>query len=188
MSDGNPLVEAAAEVQDLCQEHSWRFCFIGGLAVLRWGEPRMTRDVDLTLIAAFGDEHRYVDVLLDRLEARLDDARTFGIENRVVLARATNGVPVDVALGALPFEQRTVDRASAYPIAGRELITCSAEDLVVHKVFAGRTQDWLDVEGIVARQGGHLDRDLIEGELEPLLEVIGSPERLDRLTSMIERD
>lgn len=31
----NPLFVAAAEVQDLCRDRDWGFCFIGGLAVLR---------------------------------------------------------------------------------------------------------------------------------------------------------
>lgn len=185
---GNPLVEAAIQVQALCEEREWRFCFIGGLAVLRWGEPRLTRDVDLTIIAGYGDEERYVDILVGELEPRIDQARGFGIDNRVVLARADNGVPIDIALGALPFEERTVERASPYAIADRELLTCSAEDLVVHKVFAGRERDWLDVEGVVARQGEQLDRELIARELRPLLEAVGTSERLARLHEMFEAD
>jgi hypothetical protein len=46
----NPLFAAAAAVQDLCRERDWGFWFIGGLAVLRWGEPRLTRDIDLTVL------------------------------------------------------------------------------------------------------------------------------------------
>jgi hypothetical protein len=71
----NPLFVAAAAVHDLCRERGWGFCFIGGLAVLRWGEPRLTRDIDLTIIAGFGAEEPVVDGLLDRFDARIDDAR-----------------------------------------------------------------------------------------------------------------
>lgn len=38
----NPVFGAALEVQELCRGKGWRFCFIGGLAVQRWGEPRLT--------------------------------------------------------------------------------------------------------------------------------------------------
>ncbi|GDY21091.1 hypothetical protein LBMAG56_24370 [Verrucomicrobiota bacterium] len=41
------VIQAAAELQAVCQAHGWRFCFIGGLAVLRWGEPRETVDAEL---------------------------------------------------------------------------------------------------------------------------------------------
>lgn len=48
----NPLFAAAAEIQQLCVQAEWPFCFIGGIAVLRWGEPRVTRDVRDALTAA----------------------------------------------------------------------------------------------------------------------------------------
>jgi len=44
----NPIFAAAEEIQAFCRARDWRFCFIGGLANQRWGEPRLTQDVDLT--------------------------------------------------------------------------------------------------------------------------------------------
>jgi len=35
-----PVLVAAIEIQQFCQAREWPFCIIGGLAVLRWGEPR----------------------------------------------------------------------------------------------------------------------------------------------------
>lgn len=49
------------------------------------------------------------------------------------------------------------------------LHTCSAEDLVVLKAFAARPQDWLDVEGVIVRQGPALDRRVVVDELQDLL-------------------
>jgi hypothetical protein len=182
----NPLFVAATAVQDLCRERGWGFCFIGGLAVLRWGEPRLTRDIDLTILASFGAEQTVVDGLFNRFEARIDDARQFALRNRVALLRAANGVPVDVALGALDFEQRAVERASLWDVKEAQLLTCSAEDLIVHKAFAGRDRDWLDVEGIVIRQGEDLDRDLVLRELAPLAELKGSYDATDRLRALFD--
>lgn len=42
------VLAAAGEMQGFCQQQGWRSCFIGGVAVQRWGEPRLTQDVDLT--------------------------------------------------------------------------------------------------------------------------------------------
>jgi hypothetical protein len=182
----NPLFVAAVAVQDLCRERGWGFCFIGGLAVLRWGEPRLTRDIDLTILAGFGAEEGVVDGLLDRFEARIDDARQFALRNRVALLRAANGVPVDVALGALDFEQRAVDRATPWDVKEAQLLTCSAEDLIVHKAFAGRDRDWLDVEGIVIRQGKNIDRALVRRELAPLAEIKGDYDAVPRLQAMFD--
>lgn len=182
----NPLFAAAAEIQDVCQANHWGFCFIGGLAVLRWGEPRLTRDVALTILAAYGSEAPVVDEVLDRFAPRIDDARAFALQNRVVLLRAHNDVPVDVALGALEFESRSVRRASQWNVGEVSLLTCSAEDLVVHKAFAGRDRDWLDVESIVARRGVALDRDRILHEVSPLLELKGSPGDIEQLRALLD--
>jgi hypothetical protein len=155
----NPIFAAALEVQAFCCERGWRFCFIGALAVQRWGEPRLTQDVDLTVIAGFEGEEAYVDALLGRFKGRLLDAREFALQNRVLLLQSELGIPIDVALGAIPFEERAVQRASAFDIQGDvALTTCSAEDLIVLKAFAGRDKDWLDIEGIILRQGDSLDK------------------------------
>ncbi len=60
----NELAATAAELQSLMNEHGWKFCFIGGLAVQVWAEPRYTKDVDLTLLTGFGREEPFIDVLL----------------------------------------------------------------------------------------------------------------------------
>jgi hypothetical protein len=184
----NPIFAAALELQSFCDRQAWRFCFIGGVAVQRWGEPRLTQDVDLSLLTGFGGEERYVDALLGGFSGRRSDARDFALENRVVLLESASGIPLDVALGAMPFEERAVERASAFAVGtGVSLLTCAAEDLVVFKVFAGREKDWLDVEGIVLRQGTSLDTELVFRELEPLLELKEAPEAADRFRAMLGR-
>ncbi|MGH9011820.1 MAG: nucleotidyl transferase AbiEii/AbiGii toxin family protein [Acidimicrobiia bacterium] len=182
----NGLFSAANEVQGVLVAAGWRYCFIGGLAVQRWGEPRLTRDVDLTLLTGFGHEAPFIDLLVRRFDSRIPDAAEFALRNRVLLLKASEGIPVDVALGGLPFEERAVGRATAWPVPdGEPLLTCSAEDLVVHKVFAGRNRDWADVEGIIARQGATLDVTTIEAELVPLLELKGDESALPRLRAML---
>jgi hypothetical protein len=182
------LLRAAADVQGFCVGQSWRFCFIGGLAVQRWGEPRVTRDADLTVITGFGDEGRFVDAILGTFAGRIDDARAFALKRRVVLAQASNGVGVDISLGALPFEERVVERATDFEIdEGIWITTCSAEDLIVLKAFAGRDLDWLDVRGIAIRQGRKLDQELIWSELLPLLDLKETPEDAEKLREILER-
>lgn len=187
----NPIFGAAVEIQAFCRARGWRFCFIGGLAVQRWGEPRFTRDVDLTILTGFGGEAAFVDELLSGFRGRLPDAREFALRHRVALLTSTEGIPIDVALGAMPFEEAAVRRASTYEVApGVGLTTCSAEDLVVFKAFAGRDRDWLDVDGIAARQGSRLDEALIWRELRPLLrlkEDVETEGRLQRLLADARR-
>lgn len=166
----------------MCEAHHWRYCFIGGLAVLRWGEPRETVDVDLTLLTGFGDEGRFVSALLDAFSPRIDDAARFAMQNRVLLLRASSGVGLDIALGGLPFEELAVARSSVFVFPPDvPLRTCSAEDLIVLKAFADRPKDWLDIDGILIRQGADLDWPHILAQLAPLAEVKGAPELVERL-------
>jgi hypothetical protein len=175
----NEVLRAAAQLQGVCEAQGWRFCVIGGLALLRWGEPRETVDVDLTLLTGFGDEERFIQILLGQFAARLEDAAQFALANRVLLLRSKSGVGLDIALGALPFEESAVLRSSSFAFAIDALIrTCSAEDLVVMKAFAARPKDWIDIEGVIIRQSGKLDWGYIRSQLAPLATLKGSPEIL----------
>jgi len=186
----NALIRAAADLQSVCEQHGWKFCFIGGLAVQRWGEPRETVDVDLTLVTGFGDELRYITALLAAFDARVEDAEAFARVNRVLLLRARSGVGLDVALGGLPFEESVVSRSTLFTFPPDvPLRTCSAEDLVVLKAFADRPKDWVDVEGIFIRQAETLDWSYIRTYLSQLAELKDAPElvdKLDRLRQSIE--
>jgi hypothetical protein len=183
------VLAAAGEIQEFCHQRGWSFCFIGGVAVQRWGEPRLTQDVDLTLLTGFGAEELFIDPLLKDFVPRRADARAFGLQHRVLLLQTTKGVPVDVALGGFPFEERSIQRSSPWVWAedGQSLVTCGAEDLVVHKVFAGRDLDWSDVERVLTRQHRKLDFKLIQTELKPLLELKGENEALHKLDQMMAR-
>jgi len=173
---------AAAELQAVCQAQAWKFCFIGGLALQRWGEPRETAHADLTLLTGFGGEEPYIRILLERFAGRIPAAAQFALERRVLLLRSRRGVGLDVALGALPFEALAVERSSEFEyLPGIVLRTCSAEDLVVMKSFAGRGQDWVDVERIIVRQAGKLDWAYIQAQLRPLAELKRSPETMELL-------
>jgi hypothetical protein len=168
----NPLFAPAAEVQQFCREHGWRSTIIRGLAVQRWGEPRQTRDVDLALLTGLGGETRFVDRLLAHYRSRVANARQFALANRVLLLETVAGVPIDVSLAALPFEERAIKRSTPFLVdEAVSITTCSAEDLVVLKVIADRIQDWLDIEGVIVRQGSRLDRQAVLAELRPLLEL-----------------
>ena len=179
------VIGAGREVQDRLSRAGFRFCFIGGVALQRWGEPRFTQDVDLTLLCPFGQEIAVASAIAKLLPPRMAGAVEFASESRVFLARTSDGTPVDIVFGAVDFELRCVERASSFDFGGgMSLTTCGAEDLVIMKVFADRGQDWVDVEAVVLRRGGELDWPLIERELKPLLEVRGGTPSWERLAGL----
>jgi hypothetical protein len=104
------VIGAAWEVQQELSRAGYRFCFIGGVALQRWGEPRYTQDVDLTLLCPFGHEPAVAQALEKLLRPRIAGAVEFTSQSRVFLAQASNGTPVNVAFGAIDFEERCVER------------------------------------------------------------------------------
>lgn len=165
-------IEAALELQRFLEKENLSFCVIGGVALQRWGETRMTTDADATVLTDWVHDESVTDLLLSNFAGRIPNAREFGLQHRVLLLRSARGVALDIALGALPFEENAVARSSLWALPGnRHLRTCSAEDLIVHKSFASRPQDWIDVESIIIRQQGRLHKKLILEELKPLAEL-----------------
>jgi hypothetical protein len=187
MGDLAGVMTAAQEVEAFCRNKRWQFCFIGGIAVQRWGMPRFTQDVDLTLLTGLGNEAAFIDALLQHFPARLTAARQFALDRRVLLASTTSGVDLDIALGAFPFEEESVKRATLWSASESiTLTTCSAEDLVIHKVFAGRDRDWADVEGVLERKHGQLNLAHIRAQIPPLLELKDDVESFGKLERLVE--
>lgn len=187
MSHG-PVLGAALQAQAACEAIGLRGCVVGGVALQRWGEPRYTADADLSVLIEAGDEARVARALLARLPARIADAEAFALRTRVVLAKSAEGVGLDIVLAGLPFEARVVEWASPWDLGdGTHLRTCSAEDLVVMKSFAGRDKDWADVTSVLERQGKQLDLALIREELWPLLAAKQAPELVAEFERRVAR-
>jgi hypothetical protein len=180
------LITEAHNFQKLCQGFNWMFCFIGGLAVLQWGEPRLTRGVDVSILTGFGDENEFISAILKTYTPRLPDAEQFARQHRVLLVQTGSGVDFDISFAALPFEEEMIRRSVLVEyLPGIELQICSAEDLIVLKFFANRVQDWRDVTSIVERQGTEtLDWDYILTSLEPLVELKNEPQIIERLKGL----
>ena len=164
-----------------------RYCIIGGIALQRWGEPRTTLDVDVTVLTDFGAEAPVVKKLLQLFEPRIDDAEQFALENRILLLKNAE-VGLDISLGALPYESEMMQRASDWELGNGQLIRCcSAEDLVVQKAFADRDRDWADIASILRRRPKGIDRGLVEQELATLLPLKPDNPIAARLSTLFDK-
>ncbi|UQA61765.1 hypothetical protein [Polyangium aurulentum] len=87
---------------------------IGGVAVSLLSKPRTTKDLD---VVAWLPDHDAWPTFLRSGEAhgvvpRIQDALGFALEARVMLLRhEPSGVPIDLSMGALSFEENAVRRA-----------------------------------------------------------------------------
>ena len=178
------LVDLGIVVQEFLESHGLNFCFIGGLALQRWGENRFTGDVDLSVLTGFENEERVADLLLSRFAGRISGAKDHALRHRVLLLEC-DGIGIDVGFAGFDYEIEMMRRASAFEfLEGLWLRTCSAEDLVVMKAFASRPRDWEDIRGILIRQEGKLDWALILSALGPLAELKEDPAILPTLETL----
>ena len=139
----------------------------------------------LTILTGFGGEAGYIEELCRAFAQRVPDAAGFAQRSRVLLLQSERGIPIDISLGALPFEERVVERATFHRFLDTVCLnTCSAEDLVTLKAFADRSRDWADIEGMVLRSGHLLEWSGLEDELRPLCEAKEAPHILPRLRAL----
>jgi hypothetical protein len=181
------LISEAVRLEEFLRGRGWRFCFIGGIAVQHWGEPRLTRDLDISLLTGFGGEEPYVDGLLAEYPPRMSGARAFALARRVLLLCTPGGAGIDVSLAALPFEEDAIGRAVRVELLpGMGLTLCSAEDLLVMKIFAGRDTDLRDARSVVVRQGVEgLDLDYVRRHLAELSVAAGDEAIVGRLEKVL---
>ena len=178
----NHIFDVAKSVHESLKATEIPHVFIGGLAVLAWGEVRVTNDVDLSVLCPFGFEEPLIDSLLRLFPNHDSTAKEFALQNRVLLVKSHTGIGIDIGLAGFPYEEEALQRARLVEIAmGVTLPVVAPEDLIVMKTFAGRPRDWLDVRTILIRQRENLDWSIVERALPELLELIAEPERWGRL-------
>jgi len=154
----NGQFEAAWQLHRFLTERNIPYVVIGGIAVQRWGEPRLTIDVDLAILLPAGGEEQRLRDIVATFPSRLKDVVAFALEHRVLPIDVPRASPADLSLALPGFEEEAIARAVSYDVGqGRIVRLCTAEDLVVYKCVAGRPQDVMDIEGVVARQGDSLD-------------------------------
>lgn len=162
------------------------FTLIGGQAVLLHGDPRLTQDIDVTLGLPPGRWRDIVDACADvGLEPLPDDVRGF-VETTFVLPALdeATGIRVDLIFSSTPYETHAIQRAIRVEIGGQRVPFVTAEDLIIHKLFAGRPRDLDDAASVVRRKGPELDWDYMRVWAEAFAQVEGRealPSQLEEL-------
>ena len=183
MAQSQRLKAALAGVARLLDELRVPYMVIGGYAVTIWGQPRFTADLDLTLHCLV-PEQSLIEQLLRPLTALVADPVRFVQERRVLPARTSNGIAVDIVFAGLPYEVAAIERAVPVEVAGYSVRICTAEDLIVHKIISSRPRDREDILGIVQRQGNRLDRSYLAPIVRELATALDQPDIFDFYRSL----
>ncbi len=129
------------------------YMIIGGQAVLLYGESRLTRDIDLTL-GIEPDEFDKVSALAENigLEILVPHPEEF-VRKTLVLPTEDpeSGFRIDFIFSMTPYEKSAIQRAISKKVGDATLKFSSVEDLIIHKIFAGRARDIEDVKSIIIK-------------------------------------
>ena len=165
-------------------ERGYRYAIIGGVALSQWGVVRATYGVDVKVLVPNLD---FDAVRADLRTAFPTGAREHAPENPFIVAVNVDGIIVDFLLTLPDYEEQIIERAVQRDLGGWSVWICSAEDLIIQKVVAGRSTDWSDVEALLIEQYGGLDRAYIQDWLEQFAEALENPELLKQYQRLVER-
>lgn len=133
------------------------YMVIGGQAVLLYGEPRLTKDIDITLGVGV-DQLDRMKTIVDRLDLkflteRVDD---FVKETMVLpVIDQKSGIRIDFIFSFSPYERQAIERARDIPFGRTRVKFASLEDVVIHKMIAERPRDLEDVQSILLKNPGY---------------------------------
>ncbi len=149
-------------------EYHIDYMVIGGQAVLIHGEPRMTADIDITL-AATVDKLDVVEKIVHELGLSIivDEHHDFVKRTWVLPAYdPKSGFRVDFIFSFSSYERKAIERAVKVKIKGYFVKFASVEDLIIHKIVAGRARDIEDVKVILHKNLNKFDKDYILRQLK----------------------
>lgn len=155
------------------EKHGYRYAVIGGIATSQWGFVRATHDVDFKVLVPNTD---YTAVRQAIRAAFPDRARKHVPENPLIVAVNIEGVIVDFLLALPGYEEKIIERAAQQDLGGFSAWICTAEDLIIQKVVAGRGRDWPDVEELLLARKGKLDYAYVKNWLSQFAEALDNPE------------
>ncbi len=174
------------EIAESLDEERIPYMIIGGQAVLIYGRPRLTRDIDITL-GIDADDFALVEKTCKKLKLKMlpENPKNFAKETNVLPAeKPTSGIRVDFIFSFSPYETQAIKRAKEIIIDNYPVKFASCEDVIIHKMVAARAVDAEDVKSILIKNKDSIDLEYITGwllEFSKISEHEGILEGFNRL-------
>ena len=119
------------------------------------------------------------------IEPRISDALEFARSSRVLLlVHRPSGIPIDIALAALPFEEKAIRSAVERTIGDLHVPLPTVEDLIIMKAIAQRPKDALDIAALV-EANPQIDVAGVTSVVREFAEALELPSLLDDLVHLL---
>jgi predicted nucleotidyltransferase len=149
------------------------YMVIGGQAVLLYGEPRLTRDIDITLGVALERLPEMVRLTEANGFEVLVDPAEFTTKTLVLPCRdRETGIRIDFMFSWSAYGQQALGRSRRLDLAGIPVKFAALEDVIIHKIIAGRPRDLEDVRLLLIKNPT-FDQSYIQNWLQEFDEALG---------------
>lgn len=160
----------------------------GAQAVLAYGVPRLTADIDIT-IDPRGRPNADVLELLERVEIqpRAEGFEEFLLSSRLLpLCHRPSAIAIDIVLASEGIDLDFLDRAVRIEVAGVLVPVLSIEDLIATKIVAGRRKDREDIRGILDQRGDTIDLEALRAVLRDFDDALEEPRAVRRFERLFD--
>jgi len=165
--------------------NSIEYAVIGGIAVAVWGEPRLTKDIDVKVLLSRDEAEMLLNAIKTEYEPFWDNPLDMLKKNGILFVRDTHGMRIDLHLSDTLFDRGVIERAIEIEIEpGIAVKVCTVEDLIIYKMLSMRGSDAKDFEGIIDHQGDALDDKYIIGWLKQFEEALDDSTLIDTYQKM----
>lgn len=169
------LEKALLDIAALFEKHKIKYMVIGGLANAKWGQPRATLDIDITVWVSDNEIKNVVSMLEGSYALLVDKPLEFIRQTRVLPLKTHQDQRIDIIFGALPFERQAIERALKVEIGKASANFCTPEDLILFKIISERPRDLEDVKGILRFRKEDLDYSYLEPRIQELADLLDRP-------------
>ena len=159
MSEPSAVTEVLRALAAVLGGLGVRWYVFGAQAVVIWGRPRLTGDVDVTMFLDAEHPETFVAAMTEAgFVVRVANVREFVARTRVLpFTHTASGLGLDAVVGGPGLEEEFLRTAREVDVGGVTVPVIGPEELIVTKILAGRTKDLDDVRGILVAQETALD-------------------------------
>lgn len=189
-SPTNPPADLLRSLSDVLQRLHIDWYVFGAQAVLLWGRPRFTADIDVTARIAPDALQPFVSAMEEAgFALRVPSNDKFVEHTRVLpFVHTPTAWPVDVVLAGPGLEETFLAQAIDVDLGhGLHVPVIRAEDLIVTKILAARPKDLEDVRGVLLEQATSLDLASIRAVLGQLEDALGVSDLLPVFEAEVSR-
>ena len=170
------LFQSVVALQEQLRQAGILSAVIGGVAVGVWGEPRVTRDVDIKVLLGRDAAPRLLEAISPDYVPLQADPLAALTRTGVLFVQDAQGTRLDLLLSDVSFDAEAIRRAREVTLQpGWVASVCSPEDLIIYKLVSTRQRDHDDAESVVRRQGDALDDEYVLAWLRRFEQALDDP-------------